>query len=612
MSIYDYSTSAASNTLLGTIPVGPNMERNKVNDAIQQLMADIRSAFNGLQVFVDEFATIQEAFNAAIARESILVFKPGNTYSWTSAVSVSSKVVVFATGATINFPNAITGLTLNAGADGTEIIGGNWVYTGTTTSGYNAGSNAILVTGTRNGAAVAPTFIENVYVRDATFNGFGNNALEFRYARNCGDENVRVLNGGYSGVFLYSVDIYRSVNLFVNTLAGQLDTGVLATSELNAYGITATALTGGTPDRVRDPESRDIFIESPTIINVPTWHAIDSHGADNFVVKNATIIDCRRGVVFTGLSDRGTSNSKAINCTAVNTFAASATNGNGLSKKGEAFWDIGPTSVLRNSFNRFEGCSCIGHGNPDSNEGAVTIANADDGFYNISDEQSYRVGWKFGANVSRGVIDARSTNTRSSSVNPSVARIEGNDIDIRVARWHSGERNAAVDTNVMVNGIVVVNTNTGGSIHFEDFDLTDCTAGEILSTSGSTIAATLTGNFSINADITVTGITATVTGSCKFVRRGPLCFMQIPASGITGTSNTTACTLTGVPAAFRPSANTAAGLIAALDNTNYILAHGIIDSSGVITLTRDADNNTSAWTNAGTKGVRGGQLAWAV
>ena len=159
--------------------------------------------FNRLHVWTEDYGTFQQAFDAAIARGAELHFRPGQTYSWTSAVSISGKVVVKATGATINFPNAITGLTLNAGADGTEIIGGNWVYTGTTTSGYNAGSNAILVTGTRNGAAVAPTFIENVYVRDATFNGFGNNALEFRYARNCGDENVRVLNGGYSGVFLY-------------------------------------------------------------------------------------------------------------------------------------------------------------------------------------------------------------------------------------------------------------------------------------------------------------------------------------------------------------------------------------------------------------------------
>lgn len=41
MAITDYNSSAASNTTLGSIYVGPGMERNKVNDAIQQLMADI-------------------------------------------------------------------------------------------------------------------------------------------------------------------------------------------------------------------------------------------------------------------------------------------------------------------------------------------------------------------------------------------------------------------------------------------------------------------------------------------------------------------------------------------------------------------------------------------
>ena len=41
MPISDYNTSAALNLLLGTIPVGPGMEREKVNNAFQQIMADI-------------------------------------------------------------------------------------------------------------------------------------------------------------------------------------------------------------------------------------------------------------------------------------------------------------------------------------------------------------------------------------------------------------------------------------------------------------------------------------------------------------------------------------------------------------------------------------------
>jgi hypothetical protein len=593
--------SPAGGDLVGVQPAGGNGTTLSV-------------LFNRLHVWTEDYDSFQEAFNAAVARSAELHFRPGVTYNWpATGVTVGGKLKVVATGASIIVAAAITALTFSAGADGSEWDGGTWSYTGPKTSGYNAGSNAILVTGARNGGGVAPTFIQNIRIKNATFDGFGNVAVEWRFARNCADENLRILNGGYAGVYCYSVDIYRSAGLYVNTLAGQLDTGNPATSELNAYGFTATALTGGTPDRIRDPYSRDIIIDSPTMINIPTWHAIDTHGADGMIVKAATIIDCRRGVVFTGLTDRGASNCKAINCTATNSMAAGATNANGSYRKGEAFWDIGPSSANRNSFNRFEGCSCFGHGNPSANDGAVTIANANDGFYGIADEQSQRIGWKFGANISRATIDARSTNTRHASVNPSVARIEGNDIDLRVARWRSDARNASVDTNVMVNGIVVASANTGGTLFFEDFDLTACTSGELVSTSGNTIAATLSGNYSITADVTMTGVSGTVTASVRFERTGRKCSVQIPVSGLSGTSNSTSLTLTGVPANFRPAATTAAGQISALDGgANYVLAQALIDNAGVISLTRDADGNTSNWANSGTKSLRGGILQWMV
>ena len=45
----------------------------------------------------------------------------------------------------------------------------------------------------------------------------------------------------------------------------------------------------------------------------------------------------------------------------------------------------------------------------------------------------------------------------------------------------------------MVNGLIVAYTNTNAAISFGDFDLTDCTAGEILSSRGVKIAARLSG-----------------------------------------------------------------------------------------------------------------------
>lgn len=587
----------------------------------------LAAIYNRLFVWTEDYDTIQDAFDAADTREAEIRFRPNVTYNWpSSTVEVTGKVKVVATGAIIQVADAITALEFQTGSDGSEWDGGLWSYTGSLSSGYNATSNGIIVSGTRNGTGVAPTFIEDVKVKNATFSGFGNVGVEFRFAKNCGDENVRILNCGYAGIYCYSVETYRSSGLFVNGLAGQLDTGVLTTSQLNAYGITATALTGGGVDRTQDPYSRDIVVDSPTIMNVPTWHAIDSHGSDGMIIKNATIIDCRRGIVFTGLTDRGSTNCKAINCTATNSYAPTDRNGNtsypttGASyKKGEAFWDVGPSTSARNSFNRFEGCFCFGHGNPSANDGAVVIAMADDGFYGISDEQSQRVGWKFGVteggtdygHISRATIYARTTNTRHASVDTSVARIEGNNIDLRVARWRTDARNASVDTKVMINGLVVVAANTGGTMSFEDFDLTACTAGELVSTSGNTISSTLSGNYSITSDVTMTGVDSVVTVSVRFVRQGRLCSVQLPASGLSGTSNATSLTLTGVPSAFRPSATTTAGTVSALDGgANYVLAFALIDNTGVITLTRDADGNTSNWTASGAKSLRGGLLQW--
>lgn len=48
MPISDYSTSAASNLLVGAIPIGPNAARDKMNDALQQILADIGAYKNGI------------------------------------------------------------------------------------------------------------------------------------------------------------------------------------------------------------------------------------------------------------------------------------------------------------------------------------------------------------------------------------------------------------------------------------------------------------------------------------------------------------------------------------------------------------------------------------
>lgn len=98
---------------------------------------------------------------------------------------------------------------------------------------------------------------------------------------------------------------------------------------------------------------------------------------------------------------------------------------------------------------------------------------------------------------------------------------------------------------------------------------------------------------------TLTGCTTSPTGSVTYTVNGDLVTLQIPA--ITGTSNTTAATLTGMPTAIRPIyAGTQTIIGVAQDNGIEAISRMQISTGGVITLNYGV---SATFTNSGTKGV---------
>ena len=96
MPITDYNTSAALNLTLGTIPVGPGMEREKVNNAFQQIMADIKTYTNSVSnaIYVEDYGAvgdgiandqpaIQNAINAAILKGGVVRCLSNKYALWT-------------------------------------------------------------------------------------------------------------------------------------------------------------------------------------------------------------------------------------------------------------------------------------------------------------------------------------------------------------------------------------------------------------------------------------------------------------------------------------------------------------------------------------------------
>lgn len=100
---------------------------------------------------------------------------------------------------------------------------------------------------------------------------------------------------------------------------------------------------------------------------------------------------------------------------------------------------------------------------------------------------------------------------------------------------------------------------------------------------------------------TLTGCTTSPTGTATWYRAGNIVTLVLPV--LTGTSNTTACTITGLPAGIQPAtlADQYQRLAICVDNGSNVDAIARIqDASGTITLNKAS---LAAFTASGTKGL---------
>lgn len=100
---------------------------------------------------------------------------------------------------------------------------------------------------------------------------------------------------------------------------------------------------------------------------------------------------------------------------------------------------------------------------------------------------------------------------------------------------------------------------------------------------------------------TVTGMTATVTGTAYYTIIGNTVILDLPI--LQGTSNTTACTITGLPAAIQPASGKTFTMLIANNGATQINYAQLGAGTGTLTL---FNNFSATFTNSGTKGLSGG------
>lgn len=174
-----------------------------------------------------------------------------------------------------------------------------------------------------------------------------------------------------------------------------------------------------------------------------------------------------------------------------------------------------------------------------------------------------------------------------------------------VIYWFPSHNNTGAST-INVNGLGVVNiTNQDGSA-LGSGTLVANQAATIMYKGGAFLLLS-TGNVAVTGTFTgtLTGMTAGTTGTVKYFVVGRVCILQC---AITGTSNATAMTMTGLPSACIPQ--TGAALVSCImeDNGNASIGGWaqVQSGTGVIVFGTGINNNQSGFTNSGTKGLPAG------
>jgi hypothetical protein len=113
---------------------------------------------------------------------------------------------------------------------------------------------------------------------------------------------------------------------------------------------------------------------------------------------------------------------------------------------------------------------------------------------------------------------------------------------------------------------------------------------------------------------TLTGMSGATTGTVTYkifanaAGTGKLCVLSI-GSSITGTSNTTAMTMTGLPAAVSPTATIYVPCLTYDNGASSLGSATIAAAATTITFETDAALSATGFTNSGSKGLIGG---WSI
>jgi hypothetical protein len=529
----------------------------------------------------DDSTAVQNALNA-----SLHVFVPPGTYKIGTPLTLQSGQTVEGLGRPL----------LKASVNGKHVMGGTGLA--------NVSLQGLRFQG--NGSATVPT---------DSIGGFAATSTGLVTLPNCSDvrvndceaadfyngfsavnsDRVRIIGNRVRNWLVYGVLVSLATDFVVdyNVIVGCDQTGAV-----NAYGVSATG------DETSGAASiqRAASISHNVIRDIPSWDGIMSHDVSGLRVIGNDIRNVRIGidlghVVATNFVRDLQVMGNLIESTATNTWGATPALHGGIVISGyDATHLVDGVQIIGNTVKGFFATvGMVTTGNPSHivaaycKRAAIVGNTVRDGGNVGSTAGVYVVGNNDGVTVVANQLQGTFTagGVRLASVIADSVTVTGNTI----------KQGTTTDPAVSITGSTITSLVVDGNAHNSTTPLSITT---------STVTRANTGSFTA----TLTGCTTSPTAAVAWAVSGNQVTLTLPS--ISATSNTTACTLTGLPAFLQPLVQSAICPVIGQDNavfTNNLVA-GITPGSGTITLQRAG--SSTGWTSAGTKGLFGSTITYGL
>lgn len=203
----------------------------------------------------------------------------------------------FTAGATIAKPLALVGATIRVPASQKGLVVTSSGVTldhltilGAHSTTYNAAETGIYA----NGSAASP--IVNLVIRNSQVGVFGQSAVWLRHVSSVTVTSNTIHDTVYAGIMILS-GLGGTISHNTVQRIGVVGSGA---NSGNAYGIALSD--------TEAPATSGISVDRNTVTDVPTWHALDTHGGRNLSFTNNTVLRSSRGIFITtdNLGNRAT------------------------------------------------------------------------------------------------------------------------------------------------------------------------------------------------------------------------------------------------------------------------------------------------------------------